>query len=100
MKAKDLIRMLQGLEPECIVVLSLGSDNKYRTDCAKAELVVGECLGYLAVDRIELYLEDEDTEPDMFARIILRQNNLGYLLDEAKEFDKTYKKIEDNDKNK
>ena len=93
MKAKDLIRVLQGLDPESTITLSLGRDDEYREKCAKAELAEGECLGFLAVDKIEVY--PENGGEDMWADIVLEQNNLGLLDEEAAKFDKMYSKNED-----
>lgn len=93
MKAKDLIRVLQGLDPESHVSLSLGRNDEYRKKCAKAELATGDCLGFLAVDKIEIY--PEEGGKDMWADIVLEQKNLGYLEEEAEKFDKMYSKNED-----
>ena len=46
MKVGDLIKVLQGLNPESSFTLSLGRDDEYRIKCAKAELTCGECLGF------------------------------------------------------
>ena len=93
MKAKDLIRVLQGLDPESTITLSLGRNDDYREQCAKAELAAGECLGYLAVDKIEIH--PENGGEDMWADIVLEQNNIGLLDEEAAKFDKMYSKNED-----
>lgn len=93
MKAKDLIRVLQGLDPESTITLSLGRDDDYREQCAKAELATEECLCYLDVDKIEIY--PEDGGKDMWADIVLRQSNFGFLDKEAAKFDKMYSKNED-----
>lgn len=93
MKAKDLIRVLQGLDPESSISLSLGRNDEYREQCAKAELAKGECLGYLDVDKIEIY--PGNGSEDMWADIVLEQSNLGFLDEEAAKFDKMYSKNED-----
>lgn len=93
MKAKDLIRVLQGLDPESTISLSLGRDGEYRDKCAKAELAVGGCLDFLDFDRIEIYPNGGGDE--MYADIVLKQNNLCYLDEEAAKFDKMYSKNED-----
>ena len=90
MKVGDLIKVLQGLNPESSFTLSLGRDDEYRTKCAKAELTCGDCLGYLAVDRIEIYPDEGGSE--MWADIVLEQSNLGYLDEEADKFDEQYQK--------
>ena len=90
MKVGDLIKVLQGLNPESSFSLSLGRDDKYRTKCAKAELTCGDCLGFLVVDRIEIY--PEEGGPDMWADIVLEQNNLISLDKEADKFDEQYLK--------
>ena len=85
MKAKDLIRVLQVLDPESSVTFSLGNDQEYRDKCAKAELVVGDCLGFLAIDNVVFHDDD-----GLWCDIVLFQDNLGYLDDEAKKFDEQY----------
>lgn len=97
MKAKDLIRVLQGLDPESHVTLSIGRDDEYRKKCAKAELATGDCLGFLAVDKIEIH--PDEGGKDMWADIVLEQNNLGYLEEEAEKFDKMYSKNKDYEQN-
>jgi len=98
MKAKDLIRVLQGLDPESSVTLSIGRDDEYRKKCAKAELATGDCLGFLAIDRIEIYPNEGGKE--MWADIVLEQNNLGYFEEEAARFDTIYSKIKDDEQDK
>ena len=71
-------------------LLSLGRDDEYRTKCAKAELTCGDCLGFLAVDRIEIYPEEGGSE--MWADIVLKQSNLSLLNEEAGRFDEQYLK--------
>lgn len=89
MKVGDLIKILQGLNPESSITLSLGRDDEYREKCAKAELTCGECLGYLEVDRIEIY-PNALGGPNMWADVVLKQINLGHLDDATKEFDEQY----------
>ena len=89
MKAKDLIRVLQVLDPESGVSLSLGNNNEYREKCAKAELVSGDCLAFLAVDTVEFH----DDDGELWCDLVLRQNNL-YELDYAvKRFDEKFQRI-------
>ena len=71
-------------------MLSLGRDDEYRTKCAKAELICGDCLGYLTVDRIEIYIDGGGSE--MLGNIVLEQTNLCYLDEEADKFDEQYLK--------
>lgn len=89
MKAKDLIRVLQALDPESGVSMSLGNNNEYREKCAKAELVSGDCLRFLDVDTVEFH-NDHD---ELWCDLILRQNNLCYLDDTAHRFDEKYQII-------
>lgn len=87
MKVKKLIRILQALDPESFVTLSLGRDDEYRKKCAKAELITGDCLEYLDIDRVEIYT---DAKEEICADIIVKQNNLIYFEEEASKFDKKY----------
>ena len=91
MKAKDLIKILQGVDPESVVSLSLGREQEYRDLCAKAELAIGDCLNFLTIDRVEIY-EDSD-EPEIWAEIVLKQDNILCLEDNAEKFDEQYKKL-------
>jgi hypothetical protein len=89
MKAKDLIRVLQALDPESGVSMSLGNNNEYREKCAKAELVSGGCLEYLSVDTVKFYNEYDE----LWCDIILRQNNICELDETAKRFDEKFQRI-------
>lgn len=89
MKAKDLIRVLQALDPESGVSLSLGNNNEYREKCAKAELVSSGCLECLSVDTV-VFHNDYD---ELWCDLILRQNNICYLDDTAQRFDEKFQRI-------
>lgn len=89
MEVKKLIRILQALDPESFVTLSLGRDDEYRKKCAKAELITGDCLEYLDIDRVEIYTDAEDSG-EIWADIIVKQNNSIYFEEEASKFDKKY----------
>ena len=91
MKVCNLIKALQGLDPEASFTLSLGRDDEYRIKCAKVELVCGECLGYLGVDRIEIYPDKEDGV-GMYVDLVLEQINVNYLSEKADKFDEQYLK--------
>ena len=90
MKVGDLIKVLQVLSPECSFTLSLGRNDEYREKCAKAELACGDCLNWLTVDRIEIYPDEDSSE--IWADIVLKQDNLGSLGEAADKFDKQYLK--------
>ena len=89
MKAKDLIRVLQVLDPESGVSLSLGNNDEYREKCAKAELFSGGCLSNLSVDFVEFH----DDDGELWCDIIVCENNLYDLDDTAKRFDEKYQRI-------
>ena len=89
MKAKNLIRVLQTLDPESGVSLSLGNNNEYREKCAKAELFSGGCLSNLSVDSVEFH----DDDGELWCDIIVLQNNLYDLEDTAKRFDEKFQRI-------
>ena len=88
MKAKDLIKVLQSVDPESEVTMTLGRSDEYRDTCAKAELVCGECLEFLSIDKVEVHSSKGSTE--VWADIVLEQYNLPYLEDEAGKFDEKY----------
>lgn len=92
MNAKNLIRVLQGLDPDCNISLSLGRDDDYRNKCAKAELTIGDCLGYLDVDKIEIYNAEDN---GMWVDIVLKQDGIIHLEDEAAKFDEMYSECKD-----
>ena len=95
MTNKELIGILQALPPEEVPFFSLGSGddsgNEYRRLCAKAELISGECLGYLAIDSVEII--DESDGSGIWANIHLEQINLHDLESFGKKFDEQYKKV-------
>ena len=90
MKAKELIKILEGVDPESEVAFGIGryGDGEYRRRCAKAELMLGECLDYLVIDYVAIHKNDCDNEP--WANIILEQSNVGSLSDVARDFDEKY----------
>ena len=93
MKAKDLIRILKSVSPEQEVMFSLGRTFEYREACAKAELVNSSTLYYLTIDLVEIH--EEKDEEDIWIDIVLKQENYPHdlLLDEVETFNKTFKKI-------
>ena len=92
MKAKELIKILEAVNPESKVALQLGGyrEEEYREVCAKAEIMSGECLDFLRIDSAIIHSNDEDT----WVNLILRQFNYTEkgLHDSAEEFDKYIKK--------
>ena len=91
MKAKELIRILQGLEPDTSVVFELGrGDAEYRKQCAKAELSTGSCMEYMEADKVDIIVDDG--ENGELCNIILRQANLVRLDAAVKEYDEQIKK--------
>ena len=95
MKAKELIKILESVSPESEVVLGIGryGDDRYRRQCAKAELMLGECLDYLVIDCVCIHKSDGDDEP--WANIILAQNNVSNLSDVEHDFDLEHNSEED-----
>jgi len=91
MKVRDLIKILQSLDPESSVSFSLGRDDEYRAQCAKAELARGDCFECLNIDRIEIY-----DDGNLWADIVLELSNLLYMGEAAEEFDEQYVKKERN----
>lgn len=90
MKVKDLIKVLQAVDPEKYVTLSLGNNDEYRAQCAKAELGVGDCLGYLSVDSavIRGYASDS-----LWCDIIVQQDNICDLEAAEDKFNEKYEAI-------
>lgn len=90
MKVKHLIQILETMYPDDPVMFQLGSDDKYRERCAKAELVTKSSpLETLVIDKIEITCDDE---PDaLYPGIILKISNEYEWIDEkVKEFDKKF----------
>ncbi|MEE1131019.1 MAG: hypothetical protein UHX00_05225 [Caryophanon sp.] len=90
MKNKDLIRVLQALDPEQEVTFSLGSGitSTHRTMCAKAELMKGECLKYLNVSGINITMDETDQSVAIADVILFCDNYPDELLEEtAKRYD-------------
>lgn len=90
MKAKELFKILNVVDPESEVIVQVGKNDEYRELCAKAELVTGECLGVLTVESVEILGAEGGSE--MFATLFLEQNNVDNLRDTAEEFDRLYLK--------
>jgi hypothetical protein len=92
MKAKQLIRILQGLAPDTNVIFELGRGAEYRKLCAKAELAIGSCLDILQADKVEVLVDDgEDGE---LCNIILSQSNIPNLDDVVERYDEQIKKAQ------
>ena len=99
MKAKELIRILEAVDPESEVMASISGDAESLKSCAKAELVTGECLGDFTIDRVciskpEYDGSDEDDYP-LWADITLKQDNLIDLEECAGYFDEMYQKSDE-----
>ena len=95
MTNKELIGILQVLPPEGVPFFSLGRcgdlGNEYRSLCAKAELISGECLDYLGINEVEII--DESDGSGIWANIHLEQTNLHNLESFREKFDEQYKKV-------
>ena len=89
MKSKDLIRILQIVDPESCVTFTLGKNEEYREKCAKAQLADGGCLDNLVIDYVNIYTDEE-----IWSDIVLKQENLIYFDESAQKFDKIYLKQE------
>lgn len=96
MKVAELLKILQGMDPELTVSFSLGRDNEYRLKCAKAEVVFEDTLYFLDVDRIEIY--PESNMDDSRYEVVLQQTNynLSFLEQLSNKFDEVYTKKENN----
>lgn len=95
MKNKDLIRVLQALDPEQEVTFSLGRgvESAHRTMCAKAELMKGECLKYLNVSGINIIMDETDQSVAIADVILFCDNYPDKLLEEtAKMYDEEFGK--------
>lgn len=91
MKAKELIKILDAVDPDSELTLGIGryGDNQYREQCAKAELHLGECLNYLIIDCVVVNKDDDDGT--VWADIILCQNNISDLSEVADDYDKVHR---------
>lgn len=95
MNASNLIKILQGLDPECVVNFSLGDNDEYREKCAKVQLTNGECLDYLGIK--DVVIGEAPYDNSIWVDIHLEQWNYeDKKLDEwAEKFDEEYKKVSD-----
>lgn len=91
MKAKDLIRILQGLEPDATVLFEVGRYEEYRKLCAKAELAKGDCLTCFDVDKVEIFVNGGEDDGEL-CNIILDQCCFMDLNAAAKEYDEQIEK--------
>ena len=91
MKAKELIKVLEAVNPESEVSLQIGGygddGEEYRDMCAKVQIESGECLDYLRIDYAIIHDDD-----DMWVYLVLRQNNYNVcdMSGIAKKFDEKY----------
>ena len=91
MKVKDLIKVLQSVDPESELSLEVGYDKEYREKCAKAELAEGECLNYFYIDQINICEGFNDCRSILYATAILFQTKVN-LADGVKVFNEMYAK--------
>ena len=88
MKVKELIKVLEAVNPESEVGLQIGgygdAGEEYRDMCAKVQIKSGECLDYLRIDYAVIH-----DDGDMWVNLVLRQNNYAEsdMSDIAKQFD-------------
>ena len=89
MKAKELIKVLEAADPESNVALQIGGSHadEYRAMCAKAELMIGDCLENLNID----YAVIQDLDGEVFVSLVLEQWNINGLEEIANDFDEKYK---------
>ena len=97
MKAKNLIKILDLMDPEDEVCFGIGAahDDEYREICAKAEIVSGQCLNYLRVSSADVDRDTSYNEEKIVLYLNLEQFNLYSLREDAKKFDVLYKRTED-----
>lgn len=89
MKNKDLIKILQAMDPEDRPSFQLGRDIEDQRAIAKAALMNTCAIDVLEIDRIEI-LFDEDNP---FVNIVLRSGEK--YIEMAESFDKRYGKFLD-----
>lgn len=96
MTAKELIKVLEAVNPESEVGLQIGgygnAGEEYRNMCAKVQIESGECLDDLRIDYAIIHDDD-----DGWLNLVLRQNNYieSDMPDIAKKFDEKYNAKED-----
>ena len=77
MKNKDLIKILQALDPEDKLIFQLGISDSVRTDIAKAAVMEPCILETLVISKVEILFDQKDEEP--FANIILHSAENVYM---------------------
>ena len=91
MKAKELIKILEAVDPESEIGLQLGGYGReeYRNMCAKVQIEGGELLDFLRIDYAIIHNDD-----DVWVNLVLRQDNYNEsgMSEIAKKFDEKYKK--------
>ena len=92
MKPKNLINLLSNLNPNVDITFKLGNDDEYRQQCAKAEIIDGECLAYLDVESLSVFPGDASGNPECAFLILKEWNYESSLNKVAAEFDATYEK--------
>ena len=96
MKAADLIKALQAVDPESEVRFCVGDrrDDDYRDMCAKVELIHGNCLEKLSVALVEIEPKDKPS-----AHIVLLADGFnGYnFLSYVNEFNQQFPELRKHD---
>lgn len=89
MTANELMRILNAVDNDTEVLLSIGDSD--REKCAKAELVSSNCLEYLRIGHAEVYKDIDG----LWVNLVLVQDGVSDLDGVAKAFDELYQRIED-----
>lgn len=91
MKAKELIKILEAVNPDSEIGLQIGgygaTGEEYRDLCAKVQVESGDCLNYLCIDHAIVH-SDEET----WVNLVLLQHNYNDsdLPGIARKFDEKY----------
>ena len=91
-KVKDLIRILQGVNPEKSIVFHLGEGHEDSESICKAGIINSDNIDILDIAAIKIFaISDEDY--DIRIHIALCPRNWTTVFDDAEKFDKQFKKV-------
>ena len=90
MKAKNLIKLLQNVDPDMDVTFRVGRNYIDRERHAKAE-VVHSCFLY-NLEAVELNIDFDENEDDPYFAEVVLENKEENFIENAKDFDKYYER--------
>jgi len=89
-KVKDLIKILQGCNPEDSVIFSIGEDDDAMLDICKASIVNFINSRCMEIESIKIVQMGEENNYDIKAFISIGPKDWGKVIDDSKKFNDMY----------